>query len=128
MLLCTRTAGEQENEFGVDYVAHAVCCSPDSIFVAERWGVDVHSWTGHHITRLHGQQLGITRDIWAIQCNHDGTVLQVAGLDRSGVSSLHTYKVSSTFMLSYTLHGFIIRSLLSENKENNVSTMECALC
>ena len=130
LLLCTRIAGEHENafEFLVNVGARPVCCSPDCIFVAHEREVDVHSWTGHRITELSLEQLGITRDICAIQCNHDGTVLQLAGRDYDEVFSLHTYKVSSTFMLSYTSHGFIIHPLLSEGKENNISAAECALC
>ena len=64
----------------------AVCCNADYIFVAEYYGnVHVHTWTGLYIQKLSLQG----HYIHAIQCCHDGTVLQLAG-----GTHLHAYKVS----------------------------------
>ena len=108
-----------------------VCCCPDYIFLAEKYdaSVQVYSWTIHHIQTLSDQQLGIEKEdkIRAIQCNHDGTVLQLVIGDHIRVHSLHAYKVRSPFTLSYTTHGFIIRSLLSEDKEKCISATGCDL-
>ena len=92
----SNVAGEQEKTFEVAYslIDHGdVCCCPDYIFLAHYAGVSVHvySWTGYHIQTLSHQQLGIWADdmIRAIQCNHDGTVLQLATGADHGVYSLH---------------------------------------
>ena len=129
-------AGEHEKTFEVAYTFIGlgnVCCCPDYILLADIYhaSVYVYSWTGHRIQTLSRRQLGIGKEdeILAIQCNHDGTVLQLVIGDRYayGVHSLHAYKVRSPFMLSYTTYGCIIRSLLSEGKENNISATACNL-
>ena len=65
---------------------NAVCCNADYIFVAGiRGDVHIHTWMGLHIQTL---PLNLYY-IRAIQCSHDGTVLQLAT-----ISSMHAYKVS----------------------------------
>ena len=108
-------AGEHEKTFQLDLVlvgGHEVSCCPDYIFVTIIYPVsmDVYSWAGCHIQTLSDEQLDIGKDdmIHEIQCNHDGTVLQLVIGDRDRVHSLHAYKVRFSFLLSSITHGFII--------------------
>ena len=128
---CTTSnvAGKHEERFSRPNTAKhwtAVCCSSHYIFVADRHCVHVYSWTGRCIQTLSQQQLGIGKNdtMHAIQCNHDGTVLQLAKGDRRCVRSLHAYKVRPTFMSSYTTTLL----LLGKGGENNINTPECDLC
>ena len=81
----SNVAGEHENTFSINRTAsacQAVCCCADYIFVAGsrfRATVHIYSWTGRRIKTLSPEQLGAEwkSDILAIQCNHDGTVLQL---------------------------------------------------
>ena len=78
--------------------------------------VHVHSWTGLHI-----QELGVRGDYYAIHCNNDGTILQLATK-----MSLHAYKVRCTFISSYTMHGCNGSPLLSESEVNNINAIKKA--
>ena len=77
---------------------NAVCCSADYIFVNDG-SVHVYSWTGLDIQTLSPQLLGVKGRINAIQCTHDGNILQLASGDTNDVCSLHAYKVSCSFLV-----------------------------
>ena len=115
MLLFTPMfAGKHDKHVSLAYIRpeSTVCCSAGYLFVAEHTpSVHLYSLTGVHIQTLSYQQLDLGENdcIHAIQCNHDGTVLQLAIGDRSAVRSLHAYKVRCTFILSHTIHGYIVR-------------------
>ena len=100
-------AGEHEKTFSLGHATrggHDVCCScsPDYIFVSNISfaSVEIYSWTGHHIKTLSEQQLDIGKEyhIRDIQCNHNGTVLQLVIGGGHGVHSLHAHKVRSTML------------------------------
>ena len=86
--------GKHEHSVSLTYTPcrrNAVCCNADYIFVAEYDGnVHVYTWMGLHIQKLslHSSY------ICAIQCSHDGTVLQLATRDGFSATCLLAYKVS----------------------------------
>ena len=86
--------GKHERSVRLTYtpeVSDAVCCNADYIFVSDDYdgNVRVYTWTGLYI-----QKLSVPGDhIHAIQCCHDGTVLQLATYE-SRVTHLRAYKVS----------------------------------
>ena len=124
----SNVAGKLEEDIRLPYkpiAKKAVCCSTDYIFVTSRDPIAVqvhHSRTGLHIQTLSHQQLGVRQNsyIHANQCNHDGTVLQLAIGDGLAVRSLHTYKVRCTFIISRTTHSFIVRLLLVRVNETSL--------
>ena len=123
-------AGKHEKHVSLPSKAGLVCCSADYIFSSSQYGnlaVHVYSWRGVLIQTLSHQQLGIRKDhsISAIQCNKDGTVLQLAIVTRGG-RTLRAYKVRCSLMLSYTMYGFIGCSVLGEDEVNNINAIRKA--
>ena len=80
-LIYFNVVGKHEHSVSLTYRPcryNAVCCNADYIFVAGDDGsVHLHIWKGLHI-----QELSVhSSDAYAIQCSHDGTILQLATED-----------------------------------------------
>ena len=116
LLINFTIAGKHEHHVGLSYKPserNSVCCTSDYIFVAvsasytpeNGWrhaAVNVHSWTGLHLSTLSQQQLGVwKRSIDTIQSSRDGELLHLAIGTVVNVCSLHTYKVSCIFLVKY---------------------------
>ena len=90
-------------------VWNAVCCNADYIFVAAlKADVHVYTWTGLYIQKLSVQG----DDISAIQCCHDGTVLQLATSEHDW-THLHAYTVSYISMTFCTTHIVLLYRSIS---------------
>ena len=127
----SNVAGKHVKHVSLPYEADLVCCSADYVFSSYRYGnpaVHVYSWRGVLIQTLSPQQLGIRRDhkIRVIQCNKDGTVLQLVTRGGRGLHTLRAYKVRCSLMLSYTTHGFIGCSVLGKGGVNNINAIRKA--
>ena len=86
---------------------NAVCCNAAYIFVAGDDGnVHVHTWEGFYIQKLSLQG----HDIVAIQCCHDGTVLQLAKHSVLSAPHLRAYKVSYSMTFCTTHIVLLYRS------------------
>ena len=116
----SNVAGKHEKHVSLQYKPidwNAVCCSADYIFVVSNYlpAVHVYSWTGHHIQTLSHQQLGARKNhyIHTIQCNNDGTVLQLAMGGHSDVRFLRAYKERCSLILSYrSTSNYILDKLI----------------